>query len=73
MEVPSSVVLETNKLESEACNSTVIGCAHIVMVPVISVFFPGRSLTFTVVELDDGNMLVQPANTAFPLSVVKVI
>lgn len=64
--VAGCVVLVTNKLESEDCSWTVIGCAHIVIEPVISVSFPGLSLTVTVVELDGGNMLVHPANTAFP-------
>lgn len=73
MEVPGDVVLETNNVESEACNSTVIGYTHIWMVPVISVFFPSSCLMATVVELDDGNMLVHPAYTASPLSVVIVI
>ena len=55
------VVAETNRLESDSCRWTSIGCAHMVIGPVTWVLSALTWRTVTMVELVFGNMLVHPA------------
>ena len=58
-------VVVTKRLTSVACTSIRIGCAHIVIGPVTCVLMSVWR-TVTIVELDDGKVLIQPAYVRVP-------
>ena len=70
---PDVVVAVTNRLESDSCSCTWMGCAHMVIGPETCVLSVETWRTVTMVELELGNMLVHPAKVVPLVGIVRYL